>query len=127
MRLLNEQTTFTGHISLFTPFNIEGAEFTLTAWVEMLPAVNLSIVSRIPILRKPMQTDSSLTCCGWFHAPEFRFGAHDFHLFNLSEVEASVSAGILLKPGLTHEVLVSKGGIFTFYRNGENLVSIPTP
>ena len=39
MRLLNERTTFTGPLSLFTPFRIDCAEFTLTAWVEVLPAL----------------------------------------------------------------------------------------
>jgi hypothetical protein len=52
------------------------AEFTLTAWVDVLPTVDFAVVKRIPLLRKPMQTDPSLTCWGWFHAPEFRFGAH---------------------------------------------------
>jgi len=127
MRLLNERTTFNGPLSLFTPFRIDGAEFTLVAWVEVLPGIDLSSVNRIPILRKPMQTDTSLTCWGWFHSPEFRFGAHDFHSLNLKEVEASVSAGLALEHGLTHEVLVSKGGIFTFYRNGKEVVSMPTP
>ena len=127
MRLLSERTTFTGPLSLFTPFRIDGAEFTLVAWVEVLPGIDPSSVNRIPILRKPMQTDTALTCWGWFHAPEFRFGAHDFHSLDPTEREASVSAELPLKPGLTHEVLVSKGGIFTFYRNGEEVVSMPTP
>jgi len=95
--------------------------------VEVLPGVDPSSVLRIPILRKPLQTDTSLTCWGWFQAPEFRFGAHDFHSLNPTEKEASVSAELPLKLGLTHEVLVSKGGIFTFYRNGEKVVSISTP
>jgi len=51
-------------------------EFTLTAWVEVLPSVDPATVDRISILRKPMQTDTSLTCWGWFHAGEFRYGAH---------------------------------------------------
>jgi len=87
------------------------------------PCVDLSSVNRIPILRKSMQTDTSLTCWGWFYSPEFRFGAHDFHSLNLKEVEASVSAGLPLQHGLTHEVLVSKGGTFTFYRNEQKVVS----
>ena len=82
---------------------------------------------RIPIIRKPMRTDKSLTCWGWFQAPEFRFGAHDFHSLDPKEVEASVGAGKKLEVGLTHEVLVLKGGVFTFYRNGEEEASVPTP
>ena len=38
-----------------------------------------------------------------------------------------MNAGSSLQPGLTHEVLVSKGGIFTFYRNGVQLASVPSP
>ena len=49
-------------------------EFSFAAWVEVLS--DSSNVDRIPLLRKPMRTDTSLTCWGWFHAPEFRFGAH---------------------------------------------------
>jgi len=127
MRLLNQRTTFAAPISLFTPFSIEGAEFALTVWVDVLPGVDPSSVIRILILRKPIQTDTSLTCWGWFHAPEFRFGAHDFHSLNPTENEASISAELPLNLGLTHDVLVSKGGIFTFYRNGEKVVSIATP
>ena len=93
----------------------------------VLPGVDPSSVVHIPILRKPMQTDTSLTCWGLFHAPEFRFGARDFHSLNPTEKEAFVSAELPLNLGLTHEVLVSKGGIFTFYRNGEKVVSISTP
>jgi hypothetical protein len=63
MRLLNDRTTFTSPMSLYTPFRIEGAEFTLAAWVEVLPNADLS--KSIPLLRKPMQTDPSLTCWGW--------------------------------------------------------------
>ena len=131
-------------------------EFSFTAWVEVVS--DPSNVDRIPILRKPMRTDKSLTCWGWFHAPEFRFGAHgedcyvvmilysivfycrrtlrrrltrawgaDFHSLDPKEVEASVSAGLALEKGLTHEVLVSKGGNFTFYRNGAMVASVPTP
>lgn len=44
------------------------------------------------------------------------------------ELEASVSVDIPLEPGrLTHEVLVSKGGVFTFYRNGVQMASVPSP
>ena len=38
-----------------------------------------------------------------------------------------MSAGLTLEKGLTHEVLVSKGGNFTFYRNGEKVASVTTP
>jgi hypothetical protein len=51
----------------------------------------------------------------------------DFYSLNPNEQEASVKAGPSLQPGLTHEVLVSKGGIFTFYRNGVQLASVPSP
>jgi hypothetical protein len=51
----------------------------------------------------------------------------DFHSLNPNEVEASVSAGLTLEKGLTHEVLVSKGGNFTFYRNGAKVASVPHP
>jgi len=87
----------------------------------------LSRVNSIPILRKSMQTDTSLICWGWFYSPEFRFEAHGFHSLNLKEVEAAVSAGLSLQHGLTHEVLVSKGGTFTLYRIGQKMYSIPTP
>jgi len=50
--------------------------FSIAAWVEVLPSVDPAMMKRIPILRKPMQTDTSLTCWGWFHSAEFRFGAH---------------------------------------------------
>ena len=103
---------------------IPSAEFTFAAWVDMLGDPS---EMRIPILRKPMRTDQSLTCWGWFHAPEFRYGAHDFHSLIPMEVEASVSAGKVLEVGLTHEVLVLKGGVFTFYRNGKEVASVPIP
>jgi hypothetical protein len=74
-----------------------------------------------------MRTDKSLTCWGWFHAPAFRFGAHDFHSLDPKEVEASVNAGLTLEMGLTHEVMVFKGGVFTFYRDGKEVASVPTP
>ena len=54
-RLLNERTTFTGPMSVFSSFRIDGAEFTLTAWVEVLPGVDVNSVDRVSILRKPMQ------------------------------------------------------------------------
>lgn len=39
-----------------------------------------------------------------------------------------MSAGLKLETGLlTHEVLVSKGGVFTFFRNGVKVASVPTP
>ena len=38
-----------------------------------------------------------------------------------------MSAGLTLEKGLTHEVLVYKGGNFTFYRNGAMVASVPTP
>ena len=99
----------------------------MTAWVEVLPGADLSGLNRIPILRMPMQTDTSLTCWGWFHSQEFRFGAHNFHSLNLKKVEASDSAGFPLQHDLTHEVLVSKSRTFTFYRNGQKVISMPTP
>ena len=49
--------------------------FSIAALVEVLSSVDPAM-KRIPILRKPMQTDTSLTCWGWFHSAEFRFGAH---------------------------------------------------
>ena len=64
MRLLNDRATFTQAESLFQSFRIEGAEFTLAAWVEVLPNADLS--ESIPLLRKPLQTDPSLTCWGWY-------------------------------------------------------------
>ena len=38
----------------------------------------------------------------------------DFHSLNAKELEASVTAGLGLQPGLTHKVVVWEGGIFTF-------------
>jgi hypothetical protein len=51
----------------------------------------------------------------------------DFHSLNPKELEASVKADLVLKPGLTHEVMVAKGGMFTFYRNGVVVKSVPSP
>ena len=45
-----------------------------------------------------------------------------------NEFEASISAGLPLEPGLlTHEVIVSKGGVFTFFRNGAEVASVTSP
>jgi hypothetical protein len=38
----------------------------------------------LSILRQPMTTNQSLSCWGWFHPRQLRFGAHDF--FQLEEV-----------------------------------------
>ena len=38
-----------------------------------------------------------------------------------------MKADLVLKPGLTHEVMVAKGGMFTFYRNGVVVKSVPSP
>jgi len=38
-----------------------------------------------------------------------------------------VTAGLGLQPGLTHEVVVWKGGAFTFYRNGKRVIEVASP
>jgi len=38
-----------------------------------------------------------------------------------------VKSDLALQRGLTHEVMVVKGGVFTFYQNGVAIKSVPSP
>lgn len=97
-------------------------DFTLSAWVKLPHRMQ----GRACLLRKPLATQRALSCWGWFHPAQFRFGAHDFHSLseNSGEGEEVVrGGGEAPGPGLSHEAVVVTNSTVAFFRNGQPLGS----
>eukprot|EP00960_Hanusia_phi_P053816 762467-Hanusia_phi.AAC.3 len=115
-QLIGSMTSFINPLSIYEDINIDRPEFTLTAWINPTSPVEGAII------RKPMPSDTSLSCWGWYYPSLFKYGAHDFHTTDSKQkvweqvVQVNAEAS-----GLTHEAIVIYQGTITFYRNGKQI------
>ena len=105
---------------------VENAEFTFCSWVRSVP-----VSHPVPLLRKPLPKDPDLSCWGWYYPSQFRYGAHDYHTSDTGgPLEVTVDAEEGDVPEFSHEAVVARRGILTFYRNGQQIgssVVLPRP